>query len=71
MFEVFALCGVDRRDVADYARLGLPVLTAFSFENRPHLCALLCVFLEDAEQSLATIAGDRDGVPPIHGVLIR
>ena len=28
-----------------------------------------CVRLEDAEELLATMAGERDGVPPVHGVL--
>jgi alcohol dehydrogenase len=28
-----------------------------------------CVRLEDAEELLATMTGERDGVPPVHGVL--
>ena len=28
-----------------------------------------CVGLDDAEDLLATMAGERDDVPPVHGVL--
>jgi alcohol dehydrogenase len=29
-----------------------------------------CVGLADAEDLLATMAGERDDVPPVHGVLV-
>jgi alcohol dehydrogenase len=40
-------------------------LCRYRFENLPRRC----VRLEEAEELLATMAGERDGVPPVHGVL--
>lgn len=59
--------GCRMRDVGRLCARGPAGFGRFWFEIlRQH-----CVHLEDAEQSLATIADERDGVPPIHGVLIR
>jgi alcohol dehydrogenase len=53
-------------DVTAYrATLDLLKSRRYPFESLPRRC----VRLEDAEELLATMAGDRDGVPPVHGVL--
>jgi alcohol dehydrogenase len=53
-------------DVTAYrAALDLLKSRRYPFESLPRHC----VRLEDAEELLATMAGDRDGVPPVHGVL--
>lgn len=53
-------------DITAY-RAALDLLTSgrYPFESLPRRC----VCLEDAEDLLATMAGERDGVPPVHGVL--
>ncbi|MEB3981985.1 zinc-binding dehydrogenase [Mycobacterium sp. 663a-19] len=53
-------------DVTAYrAALDLLVSGRYPFESLPRRCARL----EDAAELLATMAGERDGVPPVHGVL--
>ncbi|REO09153.1 alcohol dehydrogenase, partial [Mycobacterium tuberculosis] len=47
------------------AALDLLVSGRYPFASLPRRC----VRLEGAEDLLATMAGERDGVPPIHGVL--
>lgn len=55
--------GVDA--TAYRAALDLLVSGRYLFASLPRRC----VRLEGAEDLLATMAGERDGVPPIHGVL--
>jgi alcohol dehydrogenase len=53
-------------DAAAYrAALDLLVSGRYPFAELPRRC----VRLEDAADLLATMAGERDGVPPVHGVL--
>jgi alcohol dehydrogenase len=53
-------------DVTAYrSALDLLVSGRYPFESLPRRC----VRLDDAEDLLATMAGERDGVPPVHGVL--
>lgn len=53
-------------DVTAYrAALDLLASGRFPFANLPRRC----VRLDEAEELLATMAGERDGIPPIHGVL--
>ncbi|HYB38070.1 MAG TPA: zinc-binding dehydrogenase [Mycobacterium sp.] len=53
-------------DVTAYrAALELLASGRYPFESLPRRC----VRLDDAEDLLATMAGERDGVPPVHGVL--
>ncbi len=53
-------------DVTAYrAALDLLMSGRYPFESLPRRCARL----EDAGELLATMAGERDGVPPVHGVL--
>ncbi|GBE66137.1 putative alcohol dehydrogenase adh [Mycobacterium sp. MFM001] len=53
-------------DVTAYrAALDLLASGRYPFESLPRRC----VGLDDAEDLLATMAGERDGVPPVHGVL--
>ncbi|ORV19077.1 zinc-dependent alcohol dehydrogenase [Mycobacterium celatum] len=54
-------------DVAAYrAALDLLVSGRYPFASLPRRC----VSFDDAEDLLATMAGERDAVPPVHGVLI-
>lgn len=54
-------------DVTAYrAALDLLASGRYPFESLPRRC----VGLDDAEDLLATMAGERDGVPPVHGVVI-
>jgi alcohol dehydrogenase len=61
--RVIGALGVD--DAAYRAALDLLVSGRYPFESLPRRC----VRLEGAEELLATMAGERDGVPPVHGVL--
>jgi len=55
-----------RVDVTAYrGALDLLMSGRYPFESLPRRC----VRLEDAEELLATMAGERDGVPPVQGVL--
>ncbi len=47
------------------AALDLLASGRYPFESLPRRC----VGLDDAEDLLATMAGERDGLPPVHGVL--
>jgi alcohol dehydrogenase len=53
-------------DVSAY-RAALDLLTSgrYPVESLPRRC----VRLDDAEESVATMAGECDGIPPVHGVL--
>jgi alcohol dehydrogenase len=60
---VFGAFGVD---VTAYrAALDLLATGRYPFASLPRRC----VNLDDAEDLLATMAGERDDFPPIHGVL--
>ncbi len=61
--RVIGALGVDA--TAYRAALDLLVSGRYPFEGLPRRC----VRLDDAAELLATMAGDRDGVPPVHGVL--
>lgn len=61
--RVLGALGVDA--TAYRAALDLLVSGRYPFASLPRRC----VRLEGAEDLLATMAGERDGVPPIHGVL--
>jgi alcohol dehydrogenase len=65
VFKELRVVGALGVDVTAY-RAALDLLTSgrYPFESVPRRC----VRLEDAEELLATMAGDRDGVPPVHGV---
>jgi alcohol dehydrogenase len=53
-------------DVTAYrAALELLASGRYPFQSLPRRC----VGLDDAEDLLATMAGERDGIPPVHGVL--
>jgi len=53
-------------DVAAYrAALELLASGRYPFESLPRRC----VGLDDAEELIATMAGERAGVPPVHGVI--
>ncbi|WP_204080853.1 zinc-dependent alcohol dehydrogenase [Mycobacterium riyadhense] len=61
--RVMGALGVDA--TAYRAALDLLVAGRYPFDSLPRRCARL----EDAEDLLATMAGERDGLPPVHGVL--
>ncbi len=61
--RVLGALGVDA--TAYRAALDLLVSARYPFEQLPRRC----VRLEEVEELLATMAGERDGVPPVHGVL--
>jgi alcohol dehydrogenase len=66
VFKELRVIGALGVDVTAYrAALDLLMSGRYPFENLPRRC----VRLEDAEELLATMAGERDGVPPVHGVL--
>ncbi len=60
--RILGALGVD----ATAYRAALELLTSgrYPFESLPRRC----VGLDDLEDLLATMAGERDGVPPVHGV---
>jgi alcohol dehydrogenase len=61
--RILGALGVDV--VAYRAALELLASGRYPFESLPRRC----VRLDDAEELLATMAGEREGVPPVHGVL--
>jgi alcohol dehydrogenase len=66
VFKELRVIGALGVDVTAYrAALDLLMSGRYPFENLPRRC----VRLEEAEELLATMAGERDGVPPVHGVL--
>jgi alcohol dehydrogenase len=66
VFKELRVIGALGVDVTAYrAALDLLKSRRYPFESLPRRC----VRLEDAEELLATMAGERDGVPPVHGVL--
>lgn len=66
VFKELRIIGALGVDVTAYrAALDLLMSGRYPFESLPRRC----VRLEDAEELLATMAGERDGVPPVHGVL--
>ena len=60
--RILGALGVD--STAYRAALQLLASGRYPFESLPRRC----VGLEDLEDLLATMAGERDGVPPVHGV---
>jgi alcohol dehydrogenase len=66
VFKELRVIGALGVDVTAY-RAALDLLTSgrYPFESLPRRCARL----EDAEELLVTMAGERDGVSPVHGVL--
>ena len=60
--RILGALGVDA--MAYRAALELLASGRYPFESLPRRC----VGLEDLEDLLATMAGERDGVPPVHGV---
>jgi alcohol dehydrogenase len=66
VFKELRVVGALGVDITAYrAALDLLMSGRYPFENLPRRC----VRLEDAEELLATMAGECDGVPPVHGVL--
>ena len=66
VFKELRVVGALGVDVTAYrAALELLLSGRYPFEGLPRRCARL----EDAGELLATMAGERDGVPPVHGVL--
>ena len=66
VFKELRVVGTLGVDVTAYrAALDLLMSGRYPFEGLPRRCARL----EDAGELLATMAGERDGVPPVHGVL--
>jgi alcohol dehydrogenase len=66
VFKELRIVGALGVDVTAYrAALDLLVSGRYPFESLPRRC----VRLDDADELLATMAGERDGVPPVHGVL--
>ena len=66
VFKELRVIGALGVDVTAYrAALDLLMSGRYPFESLPRRC----VRLEDAEELLATMAGERDVVPPVHGVL--
>ncbi len=66
VFKELRILGALGVDVTAYrAALELLASGRYPFESLPRRC----VRLDDAEDLLATMAGERDGVPPVHGVL--
>jgi alcohol dehydrogenase len=66
VFKELRVIGALGVDVTAYrAALDLLMSGRYPFESLPRRC----VRLEDAEDLLATMAGEGDGVPPVHGVL--
>jgi len=66
VFKLLRVVGALGVDVTAYrAALDLLMSGRYPFESLPRYCARL----EDAGELLATMAGERDGVPPVHGVL--
>jgi alcohol dehydrogenase len=66
VFKELRILGALGVDVPAYrAALDLLVSGRYPFENLPRRC----VRLDDAEDLLAIMAGECDGVPPLHGVL--
>ena len=66
VFKELRVVGALGVDVTAYrAALDLLMSGRYPFESLPRYCARL----EDAGELLATMAGERDGVPPVHGVL--
>ncbi|MDA3660146.1 zinc-dependent alcohol dehydrogenase [Mycobacterium xenopi] len=67
VFKELRVLGALGVDVTAYrAALDLLACGRYPFASLPRRC----VGLDDAEDLLATMAGDRDGVAPVHGVLI-
>ncbi|KZS85584.1 zinc-dependent alcohol dehydrogenase [Mycobacterium persicum] len=66
VFKELRILGALGVDATAY-RAALVMLASgrYPFEHLPRRC----VRLDDAEELLATMAGERDGVPPVHGVL--
>ena len=66
VFKELRVVGALGVDVTAYrAALDLLMSGRYPFDSLPRYCARL----EDAGELLATMAGERDGVPPVHGVL--
>lgn len=66
VFKELRVVGALGVDVTAYrAALDLLMSGRYPFDSLPRRCARL----EDAGELLATMAGERDGVPPVHGVL--
>jgi alcohol dehydrogenase len=66
VFKELRVIGALGVDVTAYrSALDLLVSGRYPFESLPRRC----VRLDDAEDLLATMAGEREGVPPVHGVL--
>ena len=66
VFKELRVIGALGVDVIAYrAALDLLVSGRYPFESLPRRC----VRLEDTQELLATMAGERHGVPPVHGVL--
>jgi len=66
VFKELRIIGALGVDVTAYrAALDLLASGRYPFENLPRRC----VGLDDAHELLANMAGERDGVPPVHGVL--
>ncbi|HEU4360810.1 MAG TPA: zinc-binding dehydrogenase [Mycobacterium sp.] len=61
--RILGALGVDA--VGYRAALDLLAAGRYPFANLPRRC----VGFDDAEDLLATMAGERDGIPPVHGVL--
>ena len=66
VFKELRVLGALGVDVTAYrAALDLLVSGRYPFASLPRRC----VGLDDVEELLATMAGERDDVPPVHGVL--
>ena len=66
VFKELRVIGALGVDVTAYrAALDLLMSGRYPFESLPRRR----VRLDEAEDLLATMAGERDGVPPVHGVL--
>ncbi|EUA35031.1 putative alcohol dehydrogenase adh domain protein [Mycobacterium xenopi 3993] len=66
MLKELRVLGALGVDVTAYrAALELLASGRYPFESLPRRC----VGLDDAEELIATMAGERAGVPPVHGVI--